>query len=254
MKRLLLALCLLLAFVPAASAANARDVGTCSTGTGAGATLTISHTATGSHLFMSVVITDAAVSNVTGVTYNSVALTANPDSPLQPGGPGDRFVLNYYLGDGNVATGTNNLVVTSGGSATIWAEVCTYSGVANSQPEARGVVTTVGTSPTTASATVATANAWTIYMVSDTGGTQAASTGSTLYGCSASTIACIYDSNGTVSTGSHSMSITNGGTGSQGGFILSLAPFTGSATVPCRRALLGVGCDDFELETVGAGR
>lgn len=249
MKRLLFVLMFVLA-AQTTSAAIARD--TCSTGTGSGATLTISHTATGADLFMTVVILDTVSVNVTNVDYNSVALTASPDNALVPA-VGVRRSLNYYLN--GPSTGTHNLVITSGGGGSIWAEVCTYTGVAAAQPDARGTITTSLASPTTGSVTVsgtATVNAWTIFLVTDDSGTQAASTGSNLNGCSASTIACIYDSNGAVgATGAHSMAVTTNATGSQSGFVLSLAPVTGGGAVtPCRRSLLGVGCDELTLGSV----
>lgn len=243
MKRLLLVLipaCVFCAARPVAAQVAHDGTGTCSTGTSGSSPLTISHTATGSNLTMFVAILDSAnTGNVTDVSYNGISLTENPDSPLEPGGGGNRFVRTYY---GSVASGTHNVVVTNGATSTIWVEVCTYSGAATS-PEAKSTVTTVNASPTTGTVTVATANAWTVYAVSDTSGTQAASTGSTLYGCSALSLICIYDSNGTQTAGSHSMSITQNAAAEEAGFIFSLAPFTASGG-GCYRTLLGVGCDD----------
>ena len=114
-------------------------------GSATATSLTYSHTCGGTDRILFVaVFTDTAdnVDNVTGITYNTVAMT-RVDSFRSPGLGGH---VMYMLV--NPASGANNVVVSSAASVTIYASSASYTGALQTgQPDANnGAATDPATS------------------------------------------------------------------------------------------------------------
>ena len=108
---------------------------------------TIAHTCTGSNLLLLVgFITNNATDIITGVTYNSVAMTR-----LDAQQGDDSSFYSYVYGLLGPATGANNVVVSASGTSLIWTCVTSYTGVAQS-----------GLPDSSNSAVNNTASSWTI--------------------------------------------------------------------------------------------
>lgn len=180
---------------------NALNLGSSTTGT----TLTVSFTVgSGSNriLFVGAVgnNTGSATDDITGATYNGVAMTLIDKTFVAA----DRYRYLFYLI--NPASGANNVVITSSTSDGFKAgSVASYTGASQTgQPDANGKNQDTNNTLTT-TATVVASNSWTIMAGGVGGGTAVASTGSTLR--DTATNIGMFDSNGIVSTGSHSMTI-----------------------------------------------
>lgn len=128
--------------------------------TGAGTSLTWSHTTTGSNLVLVVGIltADNNTDFITGVTYNSVALTRINTAIT------NNNRRNYLYILGNASSGANNIVISASGSTSIYASACSYTGGASSPLDANNTGTTSGTSLTTSLTTVAD-NCWLVGFV-----------------------------------------------------------------------------------------
>lgn len=204
--------------------------------TGSGATISWSHTCTGSNLILWVFVEggNANTTDITGVTYNSVALTkANAYVNNQ-----NRGSYLWYLI--NPATGTNTVTVSNSSGAFAAASSCSYTGVKQSgQPDSSGTGTTASGTSVTASTTVVASGCWLVGGTRFTSASPVLTAGAgTTKRASSSAEMFIGDSNGTVSTGSQSLVFNNAETGVADAVVCSFAPAT---STPTSLASLGVG-------------
>jgi hypothetical protein len=195
-----------------------------------GTSLTFSHTCSGSNRFLKVSIKLYGANDITGVTYNGVAMS-HIATAVQ-GTEGSRAVMYGLIAP---ATGANNVVISRTSSNFIAGSAESYTGVSQSgQPEASGTDfdTAAQTTPT---ATVTSSNAWLV------GSGSAAFAGAPWVGYSGTVVRIdnasfqgiqgSFDSNGTVSTGSQSLSFgLDGNSGADlAGVVAVLAPFGAAA-------------------------
>lgn len=205
-------------------------------------TLTWSHTCTGSNLVLFVHVcgdtvgTDPTGVNVTGVTYNTVAMALIAKVVAT----GDRWIYLFALIA--PATGAHN-IVTSGSSAFTAGLSASYTGVSQSGlPDAFATNTATGVGSGvafTCTVTTIADNCWTVLATKNGVSTSTAGTGTTIRWDGGPATACaISDSNGAVTPpGAQSMSISTSGSGNWAGIIASFAPVTTAR----RLGLLGVG-------------
>lgn len=108
-----------------------------------GTSLTYSYTVTGSNMFLNVCISVLAARTVSTVTYNGVAMTATPESPVVVSGDGYSNSEYYLFAP---ATGAHNVVITPDSSSEIYSRASSYSGVLSTVLDAHGTSQTTGTS------------------------------------------------------------------------------------------------------------
>ena len=190
--------------------------------------LTYSHTCTGSNLILWVAIdTDTATDVVTGVSYNSIALTKTDNKVT--GGAANRQCYLYYLIA--PATGANNINITISGTHDIHAESTSYTGALQSGvPDAHttSAVASPATSETTALVTVAD-NCWMVSALSTPSGIPTGGTNNTAR--QTQNTSGIGDSNGVITpAGSLSMTWNFPGAGDGAVCQASFAPATSVAT------------------------
>lgn len=121
-------------------------------------TNTFAHTVSGSNR---IILVGCMTTNgtITGVTYNGVALTQVIDNTT--GGTTFNHMYLFYLIA--PATGTNNVIVTSSGSGSVYAASSSYTGVAQTSPIDGTSATTTTTAGTfSKSVTTTIANDWII--------------------------------------------------------------------------------------------
>jgi hypothetical protein len=130
---------------------------------GSGTSLVFSHTCSGSNRLL-IVTAYADSDNVSGATYNGVAMTLLTTAVLPTY---SRMFFYYLLGP---AAGTHNVVITTSSPAGfIVAASASYAGVAQSgQPNASGTHTDSGVSTSTASLTTAVNGSWAVFGWVDT--------------------------------------------------------------------------------------
>lgn len=208
--------------------------------TNSATSLTWSHTCTGSDRILWVSVMASSARNITGVTYNGVALTSLTRSAgTQP------MQLWYLIAP---ATGANNIVVSIDGAASfIYTSAGSYTGVEQSgQPDAQATNSTTASSVTTTLTTIAD-NCWTILGARGaTSGNTDASTNSTERAAGAAGTVQLYDSNGAVTpAGSFGMTITTAGSEAITTAMASFSPEGGAVVAPKRQRhtllTLGVG-------------
>lgn len=100
-----------------------------SNGTDTNTSLTISHTCAGANRLLVVGILAGSSDVITGVTYNSVAMTR-----VDISNNGNSTAYMYYLL--GPSTGTNNIVISRSPSGLIIADAASFTGVKQSAPEA----------------------------------------------------------------------------------------------------------------------
>lgn len=166
---------------------------------------------------------------VTGVTYNAVSLTKANSANVAS----NQWVSCWYLK--SPATGSNNIVVSTGSSTDIDSRAQTYSGTDTStQPDSSNTGTSTGN--LTLSTTVVNSGSWLASGVrNNSTGPMTAGAGTTVRGTPVAFSSG--DSNGTVGTGSQSMAWT-AGAGSSAGCIISIKAAGGGAVV---RSLSSLG-------------
>ncbi len=198
--------------------------------------LSFSYSTSGSdrNLFVAATGAISASNSITGITYNSIALTKIAEVRI----PSDRWISLWHLV--NPASGSNTLSVSSDTTDYIGAAVVSYDGVLQSGSIIDAITTNTGTSITslTTSVTTIADNCWTILCAETPGGATAAGTGSNLL---ITLSPDLYDSNGPKTpAGSTSMQVTRSGSGSIATIMASFAP-SATTTSPSKLALLGVG-------------
>jgi hypothetical protein len=189
--------------------------------TGGGASRTFSHTCGGTNRILFVnVHTNTDV--VTGVTYNSVAMTR------VNGQATDFYITTWVLM--NPASGANDVVVTCSASTNIIPNAISYSGVSQSgQPEVSALNSAGSGSSITSSLTTLTDNNWVMmFMRKNSGGSATGGTGTTVrvddstYGLHA------FDSNGAISPAGSTSLIANHSTSSKWTIMVAFAPYVAS--------------------------
>lgn len=198
-------------------------------GRSAGLTRTLSHTCTGSNLLLLAWVEEYgtnASDNITGVTYNGVAMTRIA-FPTAAGGSVLRWYLYALLAP---ATGTHNIVATgtySGSQIGIYA--VSYSGVKQtSNPDVVVTQSQSNSSPLTLSLTTVADNAWFVGGVCTDGTTPTANSNCTVINNSTDNFNVFeYNSNPKTPTGSVSMSVNVSSTNnwSSYGAGVSIAPY-----------------------------
>ncbi len=193
-----------------------------------GGTLTFSHTCSGSNLVLFVqacVIHDVSVSSVTGVTYNSVAMTQIGTASSQGSSPGNQSSSLWYLA--GPATGANNIVITASNSPfAIVGSSASYTGASQTGIPDNYTVGGSSVNTTDYSLTVtAGSGCWVLLASKNDGGVASAGTGTTSRiasgnGCS------MMDSNANVS-GSQALHSTFGASVNWNGLIVSFAEVGG---------------------------
>lgn len=193
--------------------------------TTAGTTLTFSHTCTGTNLILLVgAETGGAGDTVTGITYNSVAMTRIGTATSSVT---DTGYLYYLL---NPSTGTHNVVITATAGAVngIRGISASYAGVKQSgQPDANSTNTGTGTTET-GTVTVVAANSWQVMITWNDSAEPTAGTGTMRRGTSSGGGFGFFDSNSSLAPGSRSLVASTGGSGHWGLVSASFAPAVAS--------------------------
>ncbi len=191
-----------------------------------GTSNTFAHTCTGSDLVLIVgTIGRVSADTITGVTYNSVAMTKI--TAFSGGGEG-RWITLWYLA--NPSTGANNVVATwSASQDFIHCGAVSYTGCKQTGiPDSFATGADAGNEAShTFTTTVVASNAW-LMLWTKYGLTPAAGAGTTARQTDGSGLG-IFDSNGTVGTGSQSLIATQTSNNTEG-IIISLAPTAVAAT------------------------
>lgn len=203
-----------------------------------GTSVTVSQTCTGSNLLLLVHVgTNDTTDKVTGVTYNSVAMTRlDSKAAATTGFMG--FV--YYLI--NPATGTHNIVASRSDSNLITVDAVSYTGVSQTgfpDSQANGTSASGNYAATTV---VVANNCWIFAATRGNNGVSGitAGAGTTLRTGQFSNALVNADSNGTVSPGSQSLNFNINPGGECYWMINSFGPVVVTTAFP-RKALLGVG-------------
>ena len=210
-----------------------------STGSGSGVTsITYAHTCTGLNGILFVGVFDqSGGDNVSGVTYNSVAMTKVASVEQ---GTSTRWVSLWYLVA--PATGANNVVVTrSSSSNSLEGRALSYTGVLQTSPiDVSDTDTTNSGTALTISATSTTDNCWFVGIFRNGSDVNVASTNTIMRGASSSI--SMGDSNGVTSpAGLDTIGVTWSGASSAGAVGAAFKPFVASAVSPSRLGLMGVG-------------
>lgn len=145
----------------------------------------------------------ADADNVTGITYNGVAMTR---AIAKVGGGNGEGTFLYYLA--NPATGSNNVVISFSGTCTADFGIASYSGVATSSI-LDGTVGVFGSgNPVTETITTTVDNCWMVAFSGLQRGSTASTNSTQRSGVSGG--GNLFDSNGAITpAGSFSMSQTN---------------------------------------------
>lgn len=149
-------------------------------GTAASTSLTIAHTCTGSNLILlvGVLVTTTETDVITGVTYNSIAMTrVTTHGLVVNAGLGSSMYFYYLIAP---STGANNIVITASASHTLRGVSTSYTGVRQaSQPDAANSGTADVANTITTSVTTVANNCWTVSISYNDSDFPAASTGLT---------------------------------------------------------------------------
>lgn len=172
------------------------------------ASLTYSHTCSGSNRILLVGVgTDASADCITGATYNGVAMTLIDKQQMS--GDATRFIYLFYLI--NPASGANDIVVSaSGGLRNIRSDSVSYTGAKQSgQPDASAKATNASTTDLSVAVTVVAANSWIVSFGNAIAAIPVAGTGLTSRNTEGANCR-IADSNGLLSAGSNTVHWTRG--------------------------------------------
>lgn len=196
---------------------------------GGDATSSYSYTVTGSNPILIGQTYDRNF-GISAVSYNSVAMT---NSLTQADGSSGGEMRAWKLGA--PATGAHTVSITTGGSTAFGSIIASYSGAAATLDSTNvGSATSGGTKAI--STTVVAASSWLIGMAGTfgSGGTVTSNQASTRQTNSTFFTGysmCYSDSNTTVSTGSNSITFTNGNSPSWAVMALSISPFVANTSI-----------------------
>lgn len=173
-----------------------------------------SHTCSGSNRIL-LVGCYANTDTVTGVTYNSVAMTLIGKTSF-PGAGRQGAYLYYLIAP---ATGSNTVAVTGGTGI----GAVSYTGALQSgQPDSSAVSNPANATSITLSTTVVKDNSWLVCVTADGAGSETAGAGTTIRQTDANGLV-LADSNGEVDAGSRSLIINWSGSQPNAGVIASIA-------------------------------
>ncbi|KKL06457.1 hypothetical protein LCGC14_2595840 [marine sediment metagenome] len=190
---------------------------------------TWSHTCTGSNLILVVVVTMRANNSVSGITYNSVALTHESGADADEN---NVHTETWYLIA--PATGSNTVAVTLNTSTSRWwAAAISLTGVAQSSPvDVSGSNTGLNVTAISTSVTVVTANSWGIDVwahEADATGASADSGQTERQQSNANFMTGSTSTEGPLSTGSQAMGWTGAGTGNAAQTVVMFKPAAAAA-------------------------
>ena len=176
-------------------------------GATAGTSLTVSYTNNGNILFVGAFATGG--NNITGVTYNGVALTQIPTaSPVQV--PSNLWISLWYLIA--PATGAHDIVISASPSTTIGGDAVSYIAT-TPNIDVSGNATATAASSISKSITTTKNNAWTLGWCSTDGFNVSAGASTTLRIGNSGNRA-IFDSNGGITpAGSTTLNVSQAGSG-----------------------------------------
>jgi len=189
-----------------------------------GTSLTWAHTCTGSDRILLVAAFDdsGGASLITGVTYNSVALTKIAEVQVLD----NRWVTLWYLVA--PATGSNNVVITASASTVIAGISGSYTGAAQTgQPDSFATNTSTASTSLTTTTTVVASDCWLVMGIKSLGvnSYSYSPTGSERISNSQMHF---WDSNATIGTGSQAV-VATASPDNHGAVLVSIAPVGGGA-------------------------
>lgn len=208
---------------------------------GVSTTFTLAHTCTGSNLTLVVPVVIVHGTSVTGMTYNTVAMTLSSSSTSGSGGRYDTYIYTLIA----PATGTHDIVFTVpspiGGSKQMTMQGSSYTGTNQTAIDSASSTVAATSSPFVLTTTVVAANCWITGACGSADGDMNATPGSgtTYHGAQVGNMQA-GDSNGTVGTGSQSLNFGHTNANEISGSIVSIAPPTPIVVLPYK-SLLGVG-------------
>ena len=149
----------------------------------ASGSLTFSHTCTSADLLFVQVYEFSGALTVTGVTYNSVSMTALATN-VNSAHIANHMSVYYLVAP---SSGAHNVVITQSGSNTILGQALSYSGTSASQFGATvlGVETTSPSGSFTEAITTTGANSWVVIFIGTSGGTPTSGSNTTVRGAMA---------------------------------------------------------------------
>lgn len=197
-----------------AIAFDLADGGNFTTGT----SLTWSHTCTGTNRILFVGYRCGAAGAVTGITYNSVAMTRIASET-----GADNVGLFYLI---NPASEANNVVISLGSSQFISGISSSYTGARQSaQPDSSNTRTAAATTNGNISTTIVADNSWTVAIAKAASSAITGSTNATERADGDNNEQSLMDSNGPLGAGSQTMTISSAGNATWSEVIASFAPF-----------------------------
>ena len=192
------------------------------------ASLTFSHTCTGSNRFLVVAVMGSTVADrITGVTYAGTAMTRLDVFQILSG---DRYVYLYYLV--NPASGANNIVISSSPDDFIAGCGASYNGVKQTgQPDASQTTTAYNLTINNTLTTIAN-NCWHLGGGYSANGVNAGAGTTRRIMVSGGAQMALFDNDGAITpAGSHTIQMTNNNDTYLAGIIgLSIAPYLESVT------------------------
>ena len=199
---------------------------------------TFAHINTGSDLVLFVGVLCSSGDDITGVTYNGVAMTqlVKVDSSI----PG-RF--RYIYGLLNPATGSNNVVVSASGSTSLISIASSYTGVDQGQTLTDITDTTQSgaTAPTTMNMTSTVDNSWGVMMIRSDNNNLSASTNANEVeksGAGDGNRTALYDTGGAITpAGAYTMVVNHNTNGNTGACSVTFAPSIAPITIPVTKSL-----------------
>jgi len=205
---------------------------------GSATTLTYSHTCTGSNRILLVGVgLSGETDDVTGVTYNGVAMTRIGFD----GNSASQAVSSYLYYLIAPATGANNVVVSVSSGQNISSVASSYTGAKQTgQPDSSATNDSSTGTTLDLTTTVVATGSWLASVYWNLNGRTKPS--STVYRPVSGDGGEFADSNVAVSTGSNTHQWTTSSSGSsQAGVIASIAPVPSAASGPRKLAMMGVG-------------
>lgn len=184
--------------------------------------LTWSHTCTGSNRLLVVdVVGNTSSDVITGVTYNSVAMTLVAKVSSAAGGSA-RWIYQYLLE--NPASGANSVVVSASTSIFIAGHSLSYTGAAQSgQPNAFNTGVAASATSLTVAVTSTVDNCWLVGNLKNDAGAGSAGTGTTIREATATGGMTSCDRGPVTPAGSSSLQVTQSST-LWSGIVSAIAP------------------------------
>ena len=163
---------------------------------------------------------DSTITDISGVTYNGVAMSLHGTPILLP--YDDRYFYLFYLY--GPAAGTHNVVVSAAVSTVISGQSASYLNVSQSGfPDAGTTNTSASASTLSGTVTTVAPGAWTFICAKTAGATPTVTTGTQRLSSGATNL-CMGDSGGPLAPGSDTLAMSNSTPAPVGLYVVSLAP------------------------------